>query len=308
MIGVGQRANQEESFRPPLRSRLYVPGTKVSWIEKAVASGADAVILDLDDAVEVDDKENARAAVAEAISSEWPIPIFVRINDVATRWALDDLEAIIRPGLFGVVVPRLTTVTEITSLDFLFSWLELRADMTPGSVVLSPILETAASVHFAYDFASASARVDYLGGIATDGGDIEREIGYRWSRSAWESVAMREHCLVELRAAGVSNPLTGIWTALDDPEGLLAFTQQGRDLGYAGMDVIHPSHLAVVHGVFDDDAAAIERAQRIVDLASSSGTEIDERQVGAIRFEGRMIDAAMVRTAREVLRRAGRLS
>jgi citrate lyase subunit beta/citryl-CoA lyase len=291
-----------------MRSRLYVPGTKVAWIEKAVASGVDAIILDLDDAVEAGDKERARGDVADALSGEWPVPIFVRINDVSTRWALDDLEAIVRPGLFGVVVPRLTTVAEISSLDFLFSALERRVGIGLGSIVLSPILETAASVHFAYDFARASARVDYLGGIATNGGDIEREIGYRWSRSAWESVAMRERCLVELRAAGVTNPLTGIWTSLDDPEGLRAFAEQGRDLGYAGMDVIHPSHVAVIHEVFDYDDEAIERAQRIVELASRSDAALDERQVGAIRFEGRMVDAAMVRTARDVLRRAGRQS
>jgi citrate lyase subunit beta/citryl-CoA lyase len=295
-------------LRTPVRSRLYVPGTKVSWIEKAVASGVDAIILDLDDAVEAADKDRARGDVAEALREEWPVPIFVRINEISTRWALDDLETIVQRGLFGVVVPRLTTVEEITSLDFLLTALERRIDIELGSIVLSPILETAASVHFAYQFARASARVDYLGGIATDGGDIEREIGYRWSRSAWESVAMRERCLVELRAAGVANPLTGIWTSLDDPEGLRAFAEQGRDLGYSGMDVIHPSHVEVVHEAFGYSDEAVERAQRILDLASRSGADLDARQVGAIRFEGRMVDAAMVRTAREILRRANRLT
>jgi citrate lyase subunit beta/citryl-CoA lyase len=306
-VSIDPPVTADEVLRSPVRSRLYVPGTKVAWIAKAVASGVDAIILDLDDAVEAEDKERARRDVAEALGEEWPVPIFVRINEVSTGWALDDLEAIVRPGLFGVVVPRLTTVAEITSLDFLFSALERRAEIDLGSTVLSPILETAAAVHFAYDFARASPRVDYLGGIATDGGDIEREIGYRWSRSAWESVSMRERCLVELRAAGVANPLTGIWTALDDPEGLRAFAEQGRDLGYAGMDVIHPGHVAVVHEVFGYSDEAVERAQRILDLASRSGADLDERHVGAIRFEGRMVDAAMVRTAREVLRRADRL-
>ncbi|HEY5266197.1 MAG TPA: CoA ester lyase [Acidimicrobiales bacterium] len=301
--------------RPILRSRLYVPGTKVSWIAKAVASGADAIILDFDDAVGADEKDAARADVAEAIRDGGvPIPLFVRINDLSTTWALDDLEAIVQPGLFGVVVPRVTEVSQLVALDFLLSWLELRAGMPNGTVVLSPIYETAASVHFAYEFAASSPRVDYVGGIATDGGDIQREVSYRWSPSAWETVAMRANALVAVRAAGVAHPLTGIWTSLDDEEGLKAFAKQGRDLGYEGMDVIHPSHVSAVHEAFGFDDHSIEQAQRIVELAvqgSSDGAAVhdgDERAVGAFRFEGRMIDAAMVRTATELLRRAGKIN
>lgn len=301
--------------RPLLRSRLYVPGTRVPWIPKAVASGTDAIILDLDDAVGADEKDSARADVAKAIlEGGVPIPIFVRINDLSTTWALDDLEAIVQPGLFGVVVPRVTEVPQLVALDFLLSWLELRAGMPNGSVALSPIYETAVSVHFAYEFAISSSRVDYVGGIATDGGDIQREIKYRWSPSAWESVTMRANCLLAVRAAGVAHPLTGIWTSLNDPEGLKAFAEQGRDLGYEGMDIIHPSHVATVHEAFGFDTHSIEQAQRILDLAvagSSEETAVhdgDARAVGALRFEGRMIDAAMVRTATELLRRAGRLS
>jgi citrate lyase subunit beta/citryl-CoA lyase len=300
--------------RPPrtsLRSRLYVPANKTAWIDKGVSSGADAIILDLDDAVPADEKDRARGDVVEAIERSASMPLFVRINDLSTRWALDDLEAVVRPGLFGIVAPRLTAVSQVIALDVMLSWLELRAGMPDGTVVLSPIFETATSMHFAYEFAAASSRVEYVGGIATDGGDVQRALGYRWSPSAWESLAMRAQCLVDVRAAGVVNPLTGIWTALDDDDGLRSFAMQGRDLGYIGMDVIHPTHVAVVHSAFSYDEDDVVRAQRIVELARSAETVAgaggDERNVGALRFEGRMIDAAMVRTATELLRRANRL-
>lgn len=300
-----------EANRPILRSRLYVPGIKTSWLAKAAESGADAVIFDLDDAVSASDKATAREQVAVAITgNETGLPIFVRMNDLSSKWALDDMETVVRPGLSGIVVPRVVAPSQIAALDFLLSWLESRTGMTDGAVVLSPIFETAASLHFAYEIVTASKRVEYVGGIATDGGDVEREIGYRWSASAWESVALRSRSLVDVRAAGAKHPLTGIWTALNDPDGLRAFAEQGRDLGYEGMDVIHPSHVAIVHEVFAISEVRIREAEKIVELAvqnfdgRTSLDDDDMRNLGAVRFEGRMVDAAMVRTAVELLRRA----
>jgi citrate lyase subunit beta / citryl-CoA lyase len=282
--------------RPRIRSRLYVPGTKTEWIEKASSAGVDAVIFDLEDAVADTDKEHARTAVTAAVASgrEHPL-IFVRVNEMSSPLALDDLEAVVRPGLFGVVVPKVTSTSEITALDLILSWLEARSDMQPGSVVVSPILETAAAIHLAYELAGASPRVDYTGGIATRGGDVERAIGYRWSPSGAESLAMRAATLVALRAAGVRNPITGIWTELDDPDGLAGFARQGRDLGYVGMDTIHPSHVGTVNSTFAPDEDSLREARAIVAAA---------RDGSATRQDGRMVDRAMLRTAEALLRQA----
>jgi citrate lyase subunit beta/citryl-CoA lyase len=167
--------------------------------------------------------------------------------------------------------------------------------MEPGSVVMSPILETAAAIYGAYDLAAVSPRVEYTGGISTRGGDVERAIGYRWSPSGSESVAMRAAALVALRAAGVRNPLTGIWTELDDPDGLAGFARQGRDLGYVGMDTIHPAHVGTVNSTFAPDEQELRQARAIV-AAASDGS--------ASRQGGRMVDRAMLRTAEALLRQA----
>jgi citrate lyase subunit beta/citryl-CoA lyase len=280
--------------RPRIRSRLYVPGTKTEWIEKASAAGADAVIFDLEDAVADTDKELARAAVAAAVASGRDRPlIFVRVNDTSSPLALDDLEAVVRPGLFGVVIPKVTEPSEIAALDLVLAWLEARSGMEPGSVVMSPILETATAIYRAYDLAAASPRVEYTGGIATRGGDVERAIGYRWSPSGSESMALRATTLVALRAAGLRNPMTGIWTDLDDPDGLAGFARQGRDLGYVGMDTIHPAHVGTVNSTFAPDARELREARGIV-AAASDGS--------ATRQDGRMVDKAMLRTAEALLR------
>jgi citrate lyase subunit beta/citryl-CoA lyase len=275
---------------------LYIPGTKPEWIDKASAAGADAVIFDLEDAVADTDKERARAAVAAALAGGRDQPlVFVRVNEMSSPLALDDLEAIVRPGLFGVVIPKVAESSEIAALDIVLRWLEARSGMEPGSVVVSPILETAAAIYHAYDLASASARVDYTGGIATRGGDVERAIGYRWSPSGSESVAMRATALVALRAAGVRNPMTGIWTELDDPVGLAAYARQGRDIGYVGMDTIHPAHVGTVNATFSPDEQELREARAIV-AAASDGS--------ASRQGGRMVDKAMLRTAEAMLRQA----
>lgn len=285
--------------RPALRSRLYVPGTKTAWLASAVASGADAIIFDLEDAVDASDKAAARRAVAGAVEeSGGDHVIFVRVNELRSPLALDDLEAVVRPGLCGVVVPKVEDAHDVAVLDRVLTWLESRHEMVPGSVVVSPILETATALVHAHDLAAASERVDYTGGIATHGGDIERAIGYRWSRSAAESVQLRAAALVAVRAGGVSNPLTGVWTDLSDPEGLEAFAVQSRDLGYRGMDVIHPSHVETVHAVFSPDPAQVAEARAI--LAAAAGT-------AAARHADRFIDKAMVRTAEALLRQAGEL-
>jgi citrate lyase subunit beta/citryl-CoA lyase len=285
--------------RPYVRSRLYVPGTKTSWLDKAAAAGADAVILDLEDSVAESDKRQAREAVAATVREDRTGPLlFVRVNELGSALALDDLEAVVRPGLFGVVVPKVSTPREIAALDLVLSWLEARQEMEPGSVCVSPVIETALAVHDAFSVAAASGRVDYTGGIASHGGDIEQAIGYRWSRSGTESAALRAQVLIAVRAAGVSNPMTGIWTVLDDPDGISGFAAEGASLGYTGMDVVHPDHVATVNAAFAPGEDRLNEARAIL-AADSEGA--------AVRHGGRMVDRAMVRTAGALLREIGEI-
>lgn len=285
--------------RPYIRSRLYVPGTKTGWLDKAAASGTDAVILDLEDSVARSDKEWARTAVAASIKADHTGPLlFVRINELSTAFALDDLEAVVRPGLFGIVVPKVSAPEEIAALDLVLCWLEERHSMQPGSVCISPVIETASAAHAPFSLVRASDRVDYTGGIASRGGDIERAIGYRWSRSGTESAVLRAQVLIAVRAAGVTNPMTGIWTVLDDPDGLVGFASEGAALGYSGMDVVHPAHVAAANAAFTPGEDRLTEARAILAAAGDGA---------AVRHGGRMVDRAMVRTAEAVLREAGEI-
>src|SRR2546422_4081692 len=189
----------------PLRSLLFVPGNKPTWMEKALGYGADALIFDLEDSVPALDKHCARTHVRQALEcahGRGPCRT-VRINALDTGLAGDDLEAIICPGLSAIIAPKIETPQEVAVIDTLLTQGERRAGMVGGQVEIFPTLETAKGIYHAYHIASSSARVPTLCGTAGQGGDTARSLGYVWSKAGSETLYIRSKVLLEARAAGV---------------------------------------------------------------------------------------------------------
>ncbi|MFJ6112269.1 HpcH/HpaI aldolase/citrate lyase family protein [Dietzia maris] len=277
---------------------LFIPGNRLQWLAKASATGADAVVVDLEDAVPGPEKSTARETLAKVLDGpDRPgVPVIVRVNALGTDLFLRDIEALAGLGIVGVMVPKVESVADIAVVDRILSWFESRAH-PPLCVV--PVLETAWAIRHAYEIAAASDRVAYMGGLSSKGGDVERAMGYRWSAEGGETLAMRSLALLDARAAGVWNPLTGLWSDVDDLDGLRKFAVASRNLGYEGLTVIHPSHVPVVNEVFTPTSDELEH-----DLALVRAMEIAARQgQGAVRFHGHMIDEAMAATSRERLDR-----
>ncbi|MGW0838700.1 HpcH/HpaI aldolase/citrate lyase family protein [Streptomyces sp. NPDC002787] len=299
----------EARDRPPLRSLLFVPGTRTDWLPKARAAGADAAVLDLEDAVPAADKPAARAEVADAITRATTAPadqagrmaLFVRVNPLDGWAGAEELRAVVRPGLAGIVLPKVRSAQDVRLADQLLNWCEREQGLPPGRVALVPLLETARGLREAYDIARAAPRIAYLGALTAPGGDVERAVGYRWSPEGTETVALRSRVLLDVRAAGVPCPVGGLWTRVGDLAGLRAFAEQNRSLGYEGMMAIHPSHVPVINEVFAPSPAELARCADLiaaVETAQRNGT-------GAVTFRGEMVDEAMARTARLVLDRHG---
>ncbi|PRX98148.1 HpcH/HpaI aldolase/citrate lyase family protein [Allonocardiopsis opalescens] len=281
---------------------LFVPGTRPDWAAKAVAAGADAVIMDLEDAVRAADKASARGAVAAVVAEQADASdgaaLLVRINDLSSWAAADDVRAVVRAGLSGVVLPKVSGPADVAVAARLLDWAEAEAGLPAGSVALVPLLETASGLRSAYEVAAESRRVACLGALSARDGDIERALGFRWSAEGTETLALRSRVLLDARAAGVPNPVTGLWTDIADLGGLRRFAEQNRALGYDGMMAIHPTHVPVINEVFSPDAATLDRDRRLLAALDASGE-------GAVVFEGVMIDEAMAATARDRLRRYG---
>lgn len=295
--------------RPPLRSLLFVPGTRTDWLPKARAAGADAAILDLEDAVPASGKLAARTQVADAIvrsadasaDQAGRMALFVRVNPLDGWAGAEELRAVARPGLAGIVLPKVCSAEDVKLADRLLDWCEQEQGLPSGRIALVPLLETARGLREAYDIARAAPRVAHLGALTAAGGDVERAVGYRWSPEGTETVDLRSRVLLDARAAGVPHPVSGLWTRITDLPGLRAFAEQNRSLGYEGMMAIHPSHVPVINEVFSPGPAELARSARLiaaVEAAQGDGT-------GAVTFEGEMVDEAMARTARLALERHG---
>jgi citrate lyase subunit beta / citryl-CoA lyase len=278
-----------------IRSMLFVPGNRTAWAAKGFAAGADAVALDLEDAVSQTEKATARDAVATYLRSTPSGPVFVRINALRDREALDDLRAVAVPALAGVLIPKTEHPREVFLVERLLDWFEADTGIAPGQIRIVPLLETARGMRRAHAICRSS-RVAYAGGLGVRGGDIERSLGYRFSADGTETLAMRSTVLLDVRARGVPNPLTGMWTDVHDLDGLRRFAQQGRDLGYEGMLAIHPAHIPVINDVFSLSADQRADDEGLVAAAEASAD-------GAILYKGRMVDKAMVETARARLAR-----
>lgn len=282
---------------PKTRSQLYVPGNQPSWLPKAIATGADALILDLEDSVPIDSKPSARTTVCDFLRSRRDEPkplLLVRVNDAETSFFLDDVIGVTEAGVDGITLPKAYGTEDVVALDRMLGAIERRCGRELGSTLIAPILETPGAIRNAYAIGLASERIAYLGGLGVRGGDIERGVGFRWSAGGEETFTFRSQTLLDARAAGIPYPVSGLWTDVEDLDGLRAFAMQTRDLGYEGMVLIHPSHVAIANEVFGISDEELDRDKRLLEAMEQA--EADGS--AAVRFEGHMVDIAMVRRAR----------
>ena len=285
----------------PMRSLLFVPGHRGSWVEKAVASGVDGLILDLEDSVPLDLKEAARAEVARSIArvrgNGVDVPIYVRLNPLDTGLSGDDIEAVANPGLTGFALPKLFGPEDVIRYDALVTHFELRNGVEPGGIEFICNLETAESYATCEQLATASPRVVTLfAGTARDA-DVSRSIGFTFTPSGTETLYLRSRAVLACRANGLDFPLVGLWQDLADPEGARRFAEQNRELGFRGQVLIHPSHVAVANEVYSPSAFELELYAGMI----AAFEKAEEQGAAAVLYEGMHVDYAHIKTAREVL-------
>ncbi|MGV9797379.1 HpcH/HpaI aldolase/citrate lyase family protein [Mycobacterium sp. NPDC003449] len=251
-------------------------GTDRDRLRRAFTLGADAVAFDLEDQVPRAELPTARdniSAVIDEFGSE--TPVFVRVNKVDNHEILADLEAIVRPGLHSVLVPKVEHPNDVIILDRLLAYFERRQGLDQGSIHITPLLETAQGVRQAYEVAAATPRTAYMGGLVSKNGDPALSIGFRWTPGMAETTYIRQKCIIDARAAGVRYPLGGLWNPLDDEQGLRNFAEQTHRIGYYGMIVLPiAEHIAVVNEIFTPTQADIDFWSGIVPLVEEAQTHV----------------------------------
>jgi citrate lyase subunit beta/citryl-CoA lyase len=287
----------------PIRTALFAPGVRDKVMAKALDSGADAVILDLEDSVPLSAKAEARGLVANVIDGvhagnvAHPV-VMVRVNAHITGMLGDDLQAVVRPGLEVVVLPKTEGLREISEAAAMIERTERARGMREGTVQLLPMFESALGVALCFDILRGSERIcGSCIGSARDG-DLQTDLGCSWSIEGTELLYARSKVLLETRAAGQHlQPLDGVFSDLNDEVGLILDSRLSARLGYTGRTVIHPKQLDPVRQAYAISAGESAYCLEVVkefEAAEKSG-------IAAITVRGRLVDYAMYQRAKRVL-------
>lgn len=274
----------------PRRSVLYLPGSSPRALEKARTLPADALILDLEDAVAPSAKEEARVRVLAALRAGGygAREVAVRVNGLGTPWWEDDLRAVARSGAHAIVLPKVEGPETVRAAE-----LALDAAGAPPALPLWCLVETPRGVLAAAEIASASDRVAAL---LMGTSDLVKELRARHTPGRQEVLASLGLVLLAARAHGLA-ALDGVHMDLDDAPGLEAVCRQGRDLGFDGKTLIHPSQLEVANRVFAPSEAELAEARRFV----AAHAEAEAAGKGVVVVDGRLVEVLHVEEARRRL-------
>jgi citrate lyase subunit beta/citryl-CoA lyase len=279
-----------------MRSLLFVPGNRQRMIDKALAGEADVVLLDLEDSVTLGEKEAARQTVATTLAGvaaggERRQLIFVRIN--AGELLQADLDAVVRPGLDGLVLPKADHAQGVQELAAILDTLEHERGVS--GIRLLPIVESARGVIEAPRVAEASSRNV---AVMFGGEDFSADLGLPALREkeAVDLLYPRSAVAVAAAAAGV-RAIDTIWADVRDRQGLEEEARLARRLGFSGKAVIHPDQIAPVNAIFSPTPEEIAYALRV----ETAAVEGERSGSGAVALDGKMIDRPVVERARRTL-------
>ncbi len=279
-----------------MRTSLYIPANNPRFVAKAPTSGADIVTFDIEDAVPPQEKANARRMAAENLKNAGTggSKVYVRVNGWHTEYTNDDLEAVVRPGLDGVTLPKCRNADDVKRLDWKLGEMEQRLGMKEGSVEISILLETAAGIMNAYECCTASKRTvsAFFGAV-----DYCADMRIKRTNLAEEQKVARSIVAIAARSAGLvalDAPFADFTNMADFEENTLA----GRQMGYEGRMIIHPSQIAVAHRLYSPTAEEVAYAEKVVKFFEEEGLA---KGLASVSMDGKMVDTPVYTSAQDVL-------
>jgi citrate lyase subunit beta/citryl-CoA lyase len=280
-----------------LRSYLFAPADNQRILDKVFTAGADAVVVDLEDAVAPAAKAAARENLRihlEGLSRSGLPPIWVRINPVGSGMWRDDLAAVVGPWLSGIRIPKAQNPDAIDRVAEFIALREATSGMAPGSVSLTLTIESAMGVERCGEL----AQCDRVTNLCFGNIDFLADIGVRDAEDGLAALYAHSRVVLASRVAGIAPPIAPVQTRLDDEDALRATTEKFRNLGFFGRSCIHPKQLPIIHDVFTPNAEEVAKAREIIaaydkGLESASGSEVTK--------SGQFVDIAVVKRAQAVL-------
>jgi len=290
----------------PIRSALFVPAHRRDWVGKAIRVAPHAAVLDIEDSVPPQFKPQAMDYLHSEIHElrDAGIGAFVRIQPLFDGTPAE-ISAAVTDGLTAIVMPKVATPDEIHQVHDLLSHAEGRAGLPLGTVGILPLPETAQGMYDAYNLAKASFRVRGIHGAISGpvSGDFARAFGFRATSGGEEQLYLASKLVLDSRAAGAMHPIAGIFgTAQNDLAAVERLIRKARDIGYSGVAVMHPSHVAIANAVYRPTAEEVAYFKGLL----AAFEEAEKAGLGAVSYQGAMVDYAMLPLAKEVLAEAAR--
>lgn len=273
----------------PFRSLLYIPGANERALEKAKALAVDGIIFDLEDAVAVDAKAEARALLARTLAAGGygPRAQIVRINGFDSAWGEADFEAISAIGPQAILLPKVGSAAVIEALA-------TRLDAIPGcaDTRIWAMMETPIGILNA----AAIAAAPRMGGLVMGTNDLAKELLSKFRPDREPLLTSLQLCLLAARAAGITI-VDGVYNAFKDEDGLAVECRQGRDMGFDGKTLIHPAQVAIANAIFAPSAEDVDLAER--QIAAFEAAQAEGKGVAVV--DGRIVENLHIVTARQIL-------
>ena len=289
------------------RTLLFAPGSRPELLAKAQLGDADAMIFDLEDSVPLNAKDEARKNIADALGAGLKKPMFLRISNPRAGDFMADLQVLANASsllnVAGIVLPKADDAEDIQAVAKALKDVEAKHNMQEGTLSILPLIETCLGLRNGFDIAKASPRVIGMALASAEQGDFMVDLGGRWTPRSLALAYPRSKLVVDARAAGVQWLVDGVFMNLKDTDMLREECLIARELGFVGKMAIHPTQVDVMHTVFSPSDLEVAYARGLI-AAFRDG---EARGVGAVKYEGMMVDYANVRLAERTLALAGAL-
>jgi len=282
------------------RTLLFAPGSRAELLSKAQLGAADAMIFDLEDSVPLNAKDEARKNVQQALALGLKKPMYLRISNPRAGDYLADLGVLANQSLLnvvGVALPKADDAQDIETVSKALQEIEIKAGVAVGSLSILPMIETCLGLRNSFDIAKSSKRISGMALASAEEGDFMVDLGGRWTPRSLALNYPRSKLVVDSRAAGLEWIVDGVFMNLKDTQMLREECLIARELGFVGKMAIHPTQVDVMHEVFSPSAEEIEYARGMI----AAFREGEARGVGAVKYQGMMVDYANVRLAERTL-------
>ena len=281
-----------------IRTALFVPGNRPDRIVKAFGTGADVVIIDLEDAVPLSEKESSRPNVREKVAEFADRMILVRTNALGSAFVDGDLDEAIVEGVNGIILPKVERADDITKINTLLIEVEKNRSLPEGSIRVFPLIESAAGVQHIYDIVSTKTKPERIYTVMFGAADYTLDMGIEMTMEGNELFYARSRIAIACRAAGIAPPVdTPFMIDLKNTEALISDARRAKELGFQGKLVIHPNQVEPCNRIFSPLPEEIKKAEKIV----KAFEEAEAAGMAAIQLEGKFIDYPVVKRSKDIL-------